>query len=313
MRRRAQPLAEVRRLPLAPALRPPKLTFFPHRAQVRIRRLRAPLPPDPVLADARHPHADGQALLLAVEPPAPLQVRPRSLPLFLSALVPDARARLQVLLVRLHDVLRASPSLFRLTLPSRTRLTLLLSPAHAVRHLGRFPHVGRRLHPLRPVHSESRQRLHAIVEGHRASERSLSFRPSQVELELTSSSAPPSFPQPLFYISPSHSPTRLDSLDMTATSERRRRCRPQVALFVVFGCASALAFAILRYRSGQCGLHTAVWEQAKWTVRLTVADPTLRARPRRPLPPWFLALTLPLSTAQPFNTLFFMGLSLHVL
>ncbi|GJN90636.1 hypothetical protein Rhopal_003648-T1 [Rhodotorula paludigena] len=53
-----------------------------------------------------------------------------------------------------------------------------------------------------------------------------------------------------------------------------------VALFVVFGCASALAFALLRYRSGQCGLHTAVWEQAKWT---------------------------------PCNTLFFMGLSFHVL
>ncbi|BGP57371.1 hypothetical protein JCM8202_005788 [Rhodotorula sphaerocarpa] len=53
-----------------------------------------------------------------------------------------------------------------------------------------------------------------------------------------------------------------------------------VALMLVFGCASAFAFAILRYRSGQCGLHTAVWEQAKWT---------------------------------PFNTLFFAGLSLHVL
>ena len=313
MRRRAQPLAEVRRLPLAPALRPPELTFFSHCPQVRIRRLRAPLPPDPVLADARHPHAHGQALLLAVEPPAPLQVRPRSLPLFPlgSSLTLERACRFSSFAYMMSYVRRclSSGSLS----PSRTCLTLPFSPAHAVRHFGRFPHVGRRLHPLRPVHSESRQRLHAIVEGHRASERSLSFRPSQVELELTSSSAPPSFPQPLFYISPSHSPTRLDSLDMTATSERRRRCRPQVALFVVFGCASALAFAILRYRSGQCGLHTAVWEQAKWTVRLTVADPTLRARPRRPLPPWFLALTLPLSTAQPFNTLFFMGLSLHVL
>ncbi|GAA5958739.1 hypothetical protein JCM8115_000340 [Rhodotorula mucilaginosa] len=53
-----------------------------------------------------------------------------------------------------------------------------------------------------------------------------------------------------------------------------------VALMVVFGCASAFAFAVLRYRAGQCGLHTALFEQAKWT---------------------------------PFNTLFFAGLSLHVL
>ncbi|POY70489.1 hypothetical protein BMF94_6557 [Rhodotorula taiwanensis] len=53
-----------------------------------------------------------------------------------------------------------------------------------------------------------------------------------------------------------------------------------VALMLVFGCASAFAFAVLRYRSGQCGLHTALLEQAKWT---------------------------------PFNTLFFAGLSLHVL
>jgi hypothetical protein len=35
---------------------------------------------------------------------------------------------------------------------------------------------------------------------------------------------------------------------------------------VVFGCASAFAFAVLRYRAGQCGLHTALFEQAKWTV-----------------------------------------------
>ncbi|GAA6058764.1 hypothetical protein JCM10212_001880 [Sporobolomyces blumeae] len=52
-----------------------------------------------------------------------------------------------------------------------------------------------------------------------------------------------------------------------------------VALFVVFGCASAFAFAILRYRSGQADLATVLWEQAKWT---------------------------------PFNTLFFMGISFHV-
>ncbi|GAA6006834.1 hypothetical protein JCM10207_009110 [Rhodosporidiobolus poonsookiae] len=52
-----------------------------------------------------------------------------------------------------------------------------------------------------------------------------------------------------------------------------------VALMIVFGCASAFAFAVLRYRAGQCGLHVALWEQAKWT---------------------------------PFNTLFFMGISLHV-
>ncbi|BGP40392.1 hypothetical protein JCM10449v2_004354 [Rhodotorula kratochvilovae] len=53
-----------------------------------------------------------------------------------------------------------------------------------------------------------------------------------------------------------------------------------VALFVVFGCASAFAFAVLRYRAGQCGLHIAIWEQIKWT---------------------------------PFNTIFFMGISYHVL
>ncbi|GAA5967341.1 hypothetical protein JCM11641_000517 [Rhodosporidiobolus odoratus] len=53
-----------------------------------------------------------------------------------------------------------------------------------------------------------------------------------------------------------------------------------VALFVVFGCASAFAFAILRYRAGQCDLHTALWEQLKWT---------------------------------PLNTCFFLGLSYHVM
>ncbi|GAA5940458.1 hypothetical protein JCM3775_005096 [Rhodotorula graminis] len=53
-----------------------------------------------------------------------------------------------------------------------------------------------------------------------------------------------------------------------------------VALFVVFGCASAFAFAVLRFRSGQCGLHTALWDQIKWT---------------------------------PLNTVFFSGMSLHVL
>lgn len=40
-----------------------------------------------------------------------------------------------------------------------------------------------------------------------------------------------------------------------------------VALFVVFGCASALGFAILRYRCGEADLARALWEQAKWTVR----------------------------------------------
>ena len=39
-----------------------------------------------------------------------------------------------------------------------------------------------------------------------------------------------------------------------------------VALFVVFGCASALGFAILRYRCGEADLVTAFWEQVKWTV-----------------------------------------------
>ncbi|GAA5948186.1 hypothetical protein JCM10213_007061 [Rhodosporidiobolus nylandii] len=53
-----------------------------------------------------------------------------------------------------------------------------------------------------------------------------------------------------------------------------------VALFVVFGCASAFAFAILRYRAGQADLQTALWEQLKWT---------------------------------PFNTMFFLGLSYHVM
>lgn len=42
---------------------------------------------------------------------------------------------------------------------------------------------------------------------------------------------------------------------------------------VVFGCASAFAFAVLRYRSGQCGLHTAILEQAKWTVSLDMCLP----------------------------------------
>lgn len=210
-------MAEVRRLPLAPALRPPELTFFSHCPQVRIRRLRAPLPPDPVLADARHPHAHGQALLLAVEPPAPLQVRPRSLPLFPlgSSLTLERACRFSSFAYMMSYVRRclSSGSLS----PSRTSLTLLLSPAHAVRHLGRFPHVGRRLHPLRPVHSESRQCLHAIVEGHRASERSLfSAFPSRARADLLICSS--FFPTTLFYISPSHSPTRLDSLDMTATS-----------------------------------------------------------------------------------------------
>ncbi|GAA5929369.1 uncharacterized protein JCM15063_004133 [Sporobolomyces koalae] len=52
-----------------------------------------------------------------------------------------------------------------------------------------------------------------------------------------------------------------------------------VALFVVFGCASAFAFAMLRYRSGQTNLANAMWEQAKWT---------------------------------PCNTIFFIGISFHV-
>ncbi|GAA5975719.1 hypothetical protein JCM5350_002705 [Sporobolomyces pararoseus] len=52
-----------------------------------------------------------------------------------------------------------------------------------------------------------------------------------------------------------------------------------VALFVVFGCASGFAFATLRYRSGQASFMTAFGEQIKWTLP---------------------------------NTLFFLGISFHV-
>lgn len=70
------------------------------------------------------------------------------------------------------------------------------------------------------------------------------------------------------------------------------RHRSQVALMVVFGCASAFAFAVLRYRAGQCGLHTALFEQAKWTVSL---GPRLVSCVNGPL-------IYPSQILQPFNT-----------